>query len=159
MPIPMKVGRPCKYDLNEEAEKILAWVERDDATALVLYTAERDIPYDAIAEWARDDAEFSRVLKRVKQRIAKRQRERLHDKENPLNYGLFMREHHHYDPFLKSCEREDKEFESKLKKEEAAQVSQEHDKNFVALMTLLSNQTSSQAKIASNIDINATKSE
>lgn len=105
------VGRPPIYDLKEQAKAIEEWSKLDNATALVQFCNKQDICPDYIYDWRDKSPEFSEALKKAKSRIAERIRSKLHDKEKPYNYGLFMSEigfhdkfHHDYQESLKDAD-------------------------------------------------------
>lgn len=102
------------YDLNDEARALDEWSKRDDALALVDFTTERDIWPQRIYEWRDKSPLYADVLKKVKGRIASRQRKLLH--ENKYNYGLFMREIAFHDPFLHMFEDGEKDKDAKRAK-------------------------------------------
>ena len=106
-----QLGRPPIYDLEQQAKDLDEWSKTDNATALVQFCNKQDITPDYIYEWRDKNSSFSTALKKAKSRIAERIRSKLHEKERPYNYGLFMSEigfhdkfHHDYQESLKDAE-------------------------------------------------------
>jgi hypothetical protein len=107
------------YDLEAEAAALDAWSKKDDSFHFSEFANERNVYRERIYEWIANSEIFEESYRLAKCRIACRLRKKLHDKENPYNYGLFMREIGFYDSFLHEYEREEKIFDSKLRKDEA----------------------------------------
>lgn len=105
-----------RYDLNQMAIDLDNWSKRPDAFALCEFCVEQDIYAQRIYDWRDESILFAEVLKKVKMRLAARLRKSLHDKDNPYNYGLFMREIASHDKFLHDFEREEKAYDASLKK-------------------------------------------
>lgn len=87
------------YNMEEEIKALDEWSQKDDATALVQYCVERDIYAQRVYEWRDQNKSYAEMLKKAKMRIAARLRSKLHDKENPYNYGLFQRDIAFHDAF------------------------------------------------------------
>lgn len=107
----MTSGRLPTYDVIEQANALRDWSMQDDATALCQFCAKQDIWADIIYDWRDRNETFALELKKAKMRIAQRLRQKLHNKEFPYNYGLFMSEigyhdqfHHDYTESLKNAE-------------------------------------------------------
>ncbi len=104
-------GRPPEYDLVEQANALEKWSKTDNATALVQFCNLQDIEPSYVYIWRDKSPEFCSALKKAKSRISERLRNKLHDKQKPYNYGLFMAEigfhdqfHHEYTESIKDSE-------------------------------------------------------
>jgi hypothetical protein len=97
------------YDIEKERKALEAWSKRPDATALCQFCVERDIYAQRMYEWRDENPLFAETLKKAKLRIAVRLRSLLHDKKNPYNYGLFMREIGFHDTFVHDHEEDQKD--------------------------------------------------
>ena len=107
-------GRPRKYDRDEMGEKMLEWVKDDNATTLLQFCVQEQIPAEYIIEWSKEkDHNFPKALKIVKATLGVR-RENLVSK-GTLYHGAWQRNAGVYDGFLKSHEREEKELDIELK--------------------------------------------
>jgi len=111
-----KYAAGSSYNIEEEIKALDEWSRRDDALALCDYCVERDIYPQRVYEWRDKYEKYADVLKKTKMRMVARQRKKLRDKDNPYNYGLFMRELAHLDKFVQDAEREEKSFEADLKR-------------------------------------------
>ena len=110
------MGRPLKYDREEEARLILEWSKKEDSINLLGFTTEREYPAEYLSVWSNENPNFSQVIKLVKQRIAVRREKMLN--EGKLHNSTWQRCAAAYDTLLRDHEREQKEFESKLKQKE-----------------------------------------
>lgn len=120
------------YDIEAEAAALDEWSKRCNATALCQFCVERDIYAQRIYEWRDQSKSFAAILKKAKMRIAARLRDKLHDKDNPYNYGLFQREIGQHDIFLHDFEEsvKDKEADRRAKalKNESRAIEEEKQK-------------------------------
>lgn len=153
-------GRPIKYDLNLETEKLLEWADKDTSTTLLQFCNERETHPQRISEWEKKSEKFSEALKRTKTKIAQRLREKIHDKKNPYNYGLFMREIGNHDYFLHAYEEsiKDRDFERKKKliDYEYDKKAQANSKTYIApnddILTSLEEQLEENKKLKARLD-------
>lgn len=109
-----KGGRPPVYDLVKEANDLLEWSLREDATNILQFSNPK--PYDVteLYEWAGRDYDFNRALCKARQRIAA-------NREKAASAGTLIRSGYEryaavYDPILHKAEREEKTFEAELKR-------------------------------------------
>jgi hypothetical protein len=109
-------GRPPERDVQEWVKALDDWSQKEEATALCQFCVEQNTYADKVYELRNRYVEFSDALKKAKIRLAQRLRAKLHDKENPYNYGLFMRDIPCHDQFVRDHEREEKEEELERKK-------------------------------------------
>ena len=110
------MGRPLKYDREEEARLILEWSKKEDSINLLGFSTEREYPAENLSVWANENPDFSKALRLTKQRIAVRREKMLN--EGKLHNSTWQRNAAAYDTHLRDHEREQKEFESKLKQKE-----------------------------------------
>jgi len=143
-------GRPSKQDIPAMAKAIEEWSKRDDAFHLGEFSLEYDEYPQRLYEWRDKSSVFAEALKRAKTRIALRLRKKLHDKANPYNYGLFMRELPFYDEMLDAFEdaKEERKITLKAKLEAQSIVSPDAIAHFEAFMKQLKESQDSALKIA-----------
>jgi len=98
-PLGNKNAAGKSYNMKDEAEFLNKWSLKEDALALVDYCVERDIYAQRVYEWRDESPLYAETLKKAKMRIASRLRKKLHDKDDPYNYGLFMRDIAFHDAF------------------------------------------------------------
>jgi hypothetical protein len=101
------------YDLDEEARQLDAWSKLDDSLTLAQFCVFRDTYPQRVYEWIEKSGPFAEAFNKAKIRIATRQHQRLHDKDKPYNYGLYMRMHGFYDSFANSYENAEKDKDAK----------------------------------------------
>ncbi len=102
----MVAGAPKTKDYLAEAIAIEEWSLSPDATALCQFAVLRDVDHTTVYHWRDTCVEFANALKKARTRIAANLRRKLHDKENPYNYGLFQRDIKCHDKFLVDDENE-----------------------------------------------------
>lgn len=103
-PLGNQFAAGSSYDIEAETKALDEWSKRKDATALCQFCVERDTYAQRIYEWRDSNPKFAETLKIAKMRIASRMRSQLHDKKNPYNYGLFMRDIAFHDAFTHDFE-------------------------------------------------------
>ena len=108
-------GRPSKTDLPAMAKALDEWSKRDDALHLGEFSLEQDEYPQRLYEWRDKNPEFAECLKKARARIALRLRKRLHNKQNPYNYGLFMWEIGYYDQLIDNHHDQKEIFKANLK--------------------------------------------
>ena len=79
------------YDLDQMAKDLVAWSEKDTSLFLLQFCRDKKTHPQRVSEWEKNSPTFAEALRIAKVNICCRQYEKLHDKSNPLNYGLFMR--------------------------------------------------------------------
>jgi hypothetical protein len=131
----MPGGRPS-IDLQKVSKEMLEWSLKEDSFNLCGFSGEYEYPPSVITKYARENEQFKATYEIVKARLAKRREQGLalglvHVKAYDLNSK-------HYDLYLKEDWKEEKEFESSLKKQENAVYSQESAEKYSALMNQLS---------------------
>jgi hypothetical protein len=134
------------YDLDAEADALDAWSKRDDALALCGFCVERDIYAQRVYEWRDSSPKFAETLNKAKMRIAHRQRQKLHDKDNPYNYGLFMREIGFHDKFIHDHETSEKDADARRGKEIAENASEGFKQALASTVNMLSDERQSRAR-------------
>jgi len=70
------LGRPPKYDCQEEAAALLEWVERDDAINVTDFCWRRKMPHLQLYHLAKEDENFSKCLQLAYCKLSER-RERM----------------------------------------------------------------------------------
>jgi hypothetical protein len=114
----MVMGRPKIWTdaaIEKEADALESWSKLPNSDYLGKFCLERDYDPSYITHFCKNDY-FLQTLKRVRNRIACNNRDKLH--ANEYNYGLFMREIGMYDSLLRANDREEKQFDSDLRKKE-----------------------------------------
>lgn len=111
----IRSGRKPKYDRLEYAEKLIEWALKPDSRNLNGFCAENLIPYEYINRWARENEQFRLTYNTVMQIIGQRREEdlksgKLHVKAYDLNAKV-------YDHVKRDADRNELEFELRLKKE------------------------------------------
>lgn len=109
-------GRPREYDRDQIAEEMIEWAQLPDSINLCGFSAKKLIPPSKITAWARECEKFRLSYEIVKAIVGERRErllssQQLHVKAYDLNAKT-------YDHFLKEEHKEEKTFESSLRKEE-----------------------------------------
>lgn len=89
------MARPPEYDLDKEADDLLAWSLRDDALSLYQFTDPKPYPTQDLFDFARRNASFGLALKKAKNRIAIRREQKCNSGE--LNTTVYAKTIHNYD--------------------------------------------------------------
>lgn len=114
-PIKRPPWRPKEYDLEQLANEILQWSKKSDSINLTQFVSEKEFPPQYISRWCNESSYFCEVLSMAKVNIGlNRQRQAL---EAKLTQQEFTRHEYRYDPFYREDERDEKTFESNLKKD------------------------------------------
>lgn len=120
----MVSGRTPWKNYEEEARLIEEWSKKPDTLWLQEFALERDVEPQTLYTWRDSSPIFAEALKKARARISIKMKKKLHDKENPLNYGLYQREITCHDLLLYQFEKEEKEFEASLKNKQ--EISHQH---------------------------------
>lgn len=96
-----------------EAEALHEWSKSDSCHKLLDFCNSRDLIYEDIEYLEAISPQFSRCLKKAKEKIALN-REDMVNKEQ-LNYGSYNRYAALYDPMIKKHERAEKAYEAELR--------------------------------------------
>lgn len=107
-------GRPLKYDLEQEAQDLLKWSLRDDATSLYRFTDHKEYLAQQLSQFAEQSTAFSLALKKAKERIAIRREDQCNSEI--MNYGVWSRSVSLYDKLVDDVEEDKKEKELERKK-------------------------------------------
>lgn len=109
-------GRPRKYDLDQLADELLIWSTDPSSLNLIGFSRPRLINVTMLPDWAKIHDRFSEALQLAKQSIALNRFEAACANEVPKEF--YTRSEGQYDPLYKQYSREEKEFESSLRKKE-----------------------------------------
>lgn len=82
-------GRPRKYNLDDEAEKLNTWSKLDDSLYLQDFTDDKDYSTTALADFAKSNENFKEALIKAKDRITARMKKGVN--ANSFNYGIWHR--------------------------------------------------------------------
>lgn len=115
------MARPQEWNKEEQAELLLEWAAKEDSMNLLGFTNQQMFPPEYLSRWSKESDAFCQALKIAKAKVAER-RERLVS-EGKLYHGAWQRGAAVYDSIIHAHEREQKEFESKLKQKELEQAS------------------------------------
>jgi hypothetical protein len=63
-------GRPCKYDLEKEAQDLLAWSKNPDSVNLYQFTDDKEYSARHLHDFCDRSFEFSEAFKKAKERLA-----------------------------------------------------------------------------------------
>lgn len=138
------MARPREHDRDKIASDLIEWAKLDDSINLNKFCALNELTPSKITDWARECNKFRGAYELAKTFIGYRREEKL--TKNELHVKCYDLNASTYDYFLKQEKREQAEFESNLKKEEAKQASPEDSARLNALMDQLSSLRSSSAQ-------------
>lgn len=121
---PSLQGRPREHNREKIAQDLIEWAKRDSSINLNEFCCTRDPPLNPrkISEWAKEDEYFREAYESAKAFIGFRREQKL--KNNELHVKAYDLNAAVYDYFLKQEKREQAEFESALKQQELAKVSE-----------------------------------
>lgn len=114
-------GRPPQYDLDQLAEELLLWSTEPTSFNLIGFSRPRGISVTTLPEWANKHDRFAEALRLAKESIAMNRFEAALANEFP--HSFFKSSEGQYDPLHNRYLREEKEFESNLKKSENEGIS------------------------------------
>lgn len=142
-------GRPQRFDKKIEGEELLKWAMLDTSLVLRMFAPMRGYSFDTMIRWAEEDEEFRQLYNMAKEMVGARREIRLIEDGSS---APFQRYATFYDKALQMHEREEKSFESSLKQQEIAKVTEEDVKRSEALLDQLDKLQNSYSdrKIASN---------
>lgn len=134
----IRVGRPLKYDRREYAIKLLDWAMKPESLNLNQFCADNFIPHCYISKWAHENKEFNNAYQAVLQKLAYRREQalregKLHVKAYDLNIKV-------YDKVKRDSDREEIEYELRLKKELEKEDKQKIDGRLIELLDSLRDQ-------------------
>lgn len=111
----MVMGRP-HTDLKQLAKELIKWSTEPTAMNLMQFSSPRGMSVTKLPEWAEKDENFREALQLAKENIGINRFESAVNNELPKD--LFLKAEGNYDPLHRAYFREEKEFESKLRKSE-----------------------------------------
>lgn len=113
-----KGGCPPTYDLNEEAKAIEEWAKKPSSIHLAQFALERGTYAGRLYEWRDASPVFATSLRVARSNLAIRLREKINNPNEHYNEKLFHRDISCHDELLRLDERDEKVFDSELKKQE-----------------------------------------
>ncbi len=133
-------GQPRQYDLAAEAADLLKWSERDDAVELLDWVNPKEFVYSTVWKWSQADEVFGKAFNKAKERIASRITKKAYSGE--FYFGVYNRHIKSYDTKLHMFERQEAEYEAKLKAQEQTATSQEDIDKLEEVLRLMRNRQS-----------------
>lgn len=112
---PKIAGRPRKYDLSEEAQKLDLWSKQPDSYSIYEFTYDKDYCAQELTRFCKESEIFSLGLKKAKERLVVNRERAVH--AGVFNYGIYNRNARVYDYLLREQENEDAELEVRRKKD------------------------------------------
>lgn len=121
----MAGGRPKEYDRIKIAHEFIEWATNNpDALTVPMFAVSKGMHSGIMKEWASTDKEFSSLFMQGKEQIGiNRLKKTLSDSPVKLDCGIYKQTITHYDQDAKAEMREEKIFDSSLRKDEEGQKS------------------------------------
>ena len=110
------IGRPSQYDLKQIARDLVEWAQQPDALKFTMFAAPRHINLQRFAEWAAKDEDFAEAYALAKQYLEANRFRAAAQEIMPEQW--YSKNERIYDPVHDHHYREEKKFESSLKREE-----------------------------------------
>ena len=151
------LGRPREHDREKIAQELLEWAKKDSSINLNEFCCLHDpiIVPSKLSQWAKEDDAFRQAVESAKGFLGYRRERKLN--ANELHVKAYDLNATTYDFFLKEEKRQQAEFESALKQQEIAKVSDADAKKLDAFVKQVSDaQASSDAR---KIDANRIKAD
>lgn len=111
------IGRPSQYDLKAIAKDLVEWAQNPDSLKFTMFAAPRHINLQRFAEWAKKDDDFAEALSLAKQYLDINRFKAAAQEIMPETW--YSKNERIYDPIHEDHFREEKKFESNLRKQEA----------------------------------------
>lgn len=140
-------GRPRLHDRDKIAMELIEWAKKDSSVNLNEFCCTREPPISPrkVSEWSKECNKFQEAYEIAKSFLGERRERKL--SANQLHIKAYDLNAPVYDFFLKQEKREQAEFESKLKSQELAIVSEADAKKLDAFVKQVSDaQASSSAR-------------
>lgn len=110
------IGRPSQYDLKAIAKELVEWAQHPSSIKFTMFAAPRHINLQRFPEWAKKDEDFAEAYTLAKQYL---DINRLNiTMQQVLPETWYSKNERIYDPIHAHEYREEKKFESNLRKEE-----------------------------------------
>ncbi len=145
-------GRPRSWDPIIEAEALLEWIKQPDAIILHKFSSSRGYCRDKFHLWNKECPEFSDAYKLAYEVISARREELALN--SAIEKSVYHRHQGIYDKYLVAFEREEKEFDARLKAKVEAEITAKpeetarHEATMGQLKALQQSQESLARKIA-----------
>lgn len=110
------IGRPSQYDLKAIARDLVEWSQHPDSLKFTMFTAPRHINLQRFPEWAAKDEYFADAYALAKQYLDVNRFKAAASELMPEQW--YSKNERIYDPMHEHHYREEKKFESALKKDE-----------------------------------------
>lgn len=132
-------GRPREYDRVQIGKELLEWARQLDSLNLNKFCCTREPPLNPnkVIQWSIEDEEFRNAYEEAKAFLAARREEMLNG--NLLHTRAYERNATVYDRFMRTEERNQKEFEANLKKDSDLKVSEKSVELYENLMKQITN--------------------
>lgn len=112
-------GRPCKFDKALEFAELEKWSKTEDALVFRMFPLIRGYSHDTMTNWAYENDEFLDIYNRSKELVGVRRELRLIKTDSATPFQRYAT---YYDKKLHAHERDEKVFDSNLKKSEVDQM-------------------------------------
>lgn len=110
------IGRPSQYDLKQIARDLVEWAQQSDALKFTMFAAPRHINLQRFPEWAAKDDDFAEAYALAKQYLDTNRFKAAATEVMPEQW--YSKNERIYDPVHDHHYRQEKKFESDLRKEE-----------------------------------------
>jgi hypothetical protein len=110
------IGRPSQYDLKAIARDLVEWAQQPDSLKFTMFAAPRHINLQRFPEWAAKDEEFADAYALAKQYLDVNRFRAASSEIMPEQW--YSKNERIYDPVHEHHYRQEKKFESDLRKEE-----------------------------------------
>jgi len=110
------IGRPSQYDIKAIAKELVEWAQHPDSLKMTMFASPRMLNLQRFPEWARKDEDFAEAYTIAKQFLDINRFKAAASEVMPENW--YSKNERIYDPLHDEHYREEKKFESNLRKEE-----------------------------------------
>ncbi len=110
------IGRPSQYDIKAIAKELVEWAQYPDSLKFTMFSAPRHINLQRFSEWVKKDEDFAEAYALAKQYLDINRFKAAATEVMPENW--YSKNERIYDPLHDEHYREEKKFESDLRKQE-----------------------------------------
>ncbi len=110
------IGRPSQYNIKAIAKELVEWAQHPDSLKFTMFSAPRHLNLQRFPEWAKKDEDFAEAFALSKQFLDINRFKAAANELMPENW--YSKNERIYDPLHDEHYREEKKFESGLRKEE-----------------------------------------
>lgn len=110
------LGRPSQYDLKAIAKELVEWAQNPNSIKFTMFAAPRHLNLQRFSEWAKKDEDFAEAYTLAKQYLDINRLNIIIQQVLPETW--YSKNERIYDPIHEEHYRQDKKFESGLRKEE-----------------------------------------